>query len=143
MACISGDISWHLDSSAQELYGNALPGAFRALKGALLGLKMDFKGTFKVGHGCEAALPEIYLCGGQTSRETTAQVERYNHVRREWEILPPMPTCRSFCCAAGARRASREPFMTKIWLILAYSGQDLGAHRLSRAKSLAGSRTSI
>ena len=47
------------------------------------------------------ALPEIYLCGGQSSRNTTAAVERYVPARREWEVLPPMPTARSFCCAAS------------------------------------------
>ena len=50
---------------------------------------------------CQAALPEIYLIGGQTSRETTGICERYSVLRRQWELLPAMPTCRSFCCAAG------------------------------------------
>ncbi|CAK9004763.1 Kelch-like protein 5, partial [Durusdinium trenchii] len=49
----------------------------------------------------EAALPEIYLCGGQSLRQTTPVLERYVHARREWEVLSPMPTARSFCCAAG------------------------------------------
>eukprot|EP00931_Biecheleriopsis_adriatica_P055266 TRINITY_DN32625_c0_g1_i1.p1 TRINITY_DN32625_c0_g1~~TRINITY_DN32625_c0_g1_i1.p1 ORF type:complete len:375 (-),score=65.95 TRINITY_DN32625_c0_g1_i1:87-1211(-) len=48
-----------------------------------------------------AALPEMYVCGGQASRQTTATIHRFVSARSEWEALPSMPTARSFCCAAG------------------------------------------
>eukprot|EP00439_Symbiodinium_sp_Y106_P002157 s2924_g1.t1 len=47
------------------------------------------------------ARPELYVFGGQTSRQTLASVERFNWDSSTWESLPPMPTARSFCCAAA------------------------------------------
>ncbi|OLP77930.1 Kelch-like protein 4 [Symbiodinium microadriaticum] len=46
------------------------------------------------------ARPELYVFGGQTSRQTLASVERFDWDSSTWESLPPMPTARSFCCAA-------------------------------------------
>ncbi|CAE7202529.1 KLHL4 [Symbiodinium natans] len=47
------------------------------------------------------ARPELYVFGGQSSRQTLASVERFDWDSGTWESLPPMPTARSFCCAAA------------------------------------------
>merc|ERR1719296_128225 len=49
-----------------------------------------------------ATLPEVYVCGGQSDRNTLSSCERFSVARGTWEELQRMPTARSFAAAASA-----------------------------------------